>query len=408
MSDAILVLNAGSSSLKFALFETAGATGTDPALRLRGQIEGIGRSARFDLESDAAGTAPAPPPPEGDIAGITDHDGALAVLLDWLDRAVAASRLVAAGHRVVHGGPGNRGHARVTPALLDELAGYAPLAPHHQPHNLAAIRAVAERRPGLPQVACFDTAFHAGQPEAAARLSLPREFWDKGLRRYGFHGLSYEYVTGALPAISAAALPARLVIAHLGNGASLCAVRDGRGVATTMGFSTLDGLVMGTRCGALDPGVLLYLMREEGLDEAALTDLLYNRSGLLGVSGLSADMRTLLASDAPAATEAVELFCYRIVRELGSLAAALGGVDALVFTAGIGAHAAEVRRRVCTASAWLGIALDDAANERHGPRISTAASAVSVWALPTDEELVIARHTLALASTVARHQGKDR
>ena len=406
MSDAILVLNAGSSSLKFALFETAAATDADPALRLRGEIEGIGRSARFDLESGAAGTAPGPLPPEEDIAGITDHDGALAVLLDWLDRAVATSRLVAAGHRVVHGGPENRGHARVTPALLDELAGYEPLAPHHQPHNVAAIRVVAERRPGLPQVACFDTAFHAGQPRAAVRLSLPREFWDKGLRRYGFHGLSYEYVTGALPDVSGDELPARLVIAHLGNGASLCAVRNGRGVATTMGFSTLDGLVMGTRCGAIDPGALLYLMREEGLDEPTLTDLLYNRSGLLGVSGLSADMRTLLANDAPAAAEAVELFCYRIVREVGSLAAALGGIDALVFTAGIGARAAEVRRRVCTDSSWLGIALDEAANVRQGPRISTAASVVSVWVLPTDEELVIARHTLALAPTMARAQEK--
>ena len=406
MSDAILVLNAGSSSLKFALFETAAAADADPALRLRGQIEGIGHSARFDLESGAAGAAPAPLPPEEDIAGITDHDGALAVLLDWLDRAVATSRLVAAGHRVVHGGPENRGHARVTPALLDELAGYAPLAPHHQPHNVAAIRVVAERRPGLPQVACFDTAFHAGQPRAAVRLSLPREFWDKGLRRYGFHGLSYEYVTGALPDVSGDELPARLVIAHLGNGTSLCAVRNGRGVATTMCFSTLDGLVMGTRCGAIDPGALLYLMREEGLDEPTLTDLLYNRSGLLGVSGLSADMRTLLASDAPAAAEAVELFCYRIVREVGSLAAALGGIDALVFTAGIGARAAEVRRRVCTDSSWLGITLDEAANVRHGPRISTAASVVSVWVLPTDEELVIARHTLALAPTMARDQEK--
>jgi acetate kinase len=398
-NDAILVLNAGSSSLKFALFETVVAAGADPTLRLRGQIEGIGRTVRFGLEPSDAGGAPVPPPLDEDVAGVADHDGALAVLLDWLERAAAGTRLVAAGHRVVHGGPEARGHAAVTPALLDELASYAPLAPHHQPHNVAAIRAVAARRPGLPQVACFDTAFHTDQPRVATRLSLPREYEVRGLRRYGFHGLSYEYVTGALPALSGEPLPARLVIAHLGNGASLCAVRDGRGVATTMGFSTLDGLVMGTRCGALDPGVLLYLMREQGLAEPALTDLLYNRSGLLGVSGLSADMRTLLASDEPAAAEAVELFCYRIVRDLGSLAAALGGLDALVFTAGIGAHSAEVRRRVCKDSAWLGIALDEAANARHGPRIGTAESVVSVWALPTDEELVIARHTLKLAGS---------
>jgi len=390
-SDTILVLNAGSSSLKFALFEATAAS--EPVLRLRGQIEGIGRAPRFGLEAGGDGV---PYPSADAVAALADHDGALAVLLDWLDRAAAGGRLAAAGHRVVHGGPASRGHALVTPALLDELAGYAPLAPHHQPHNVAAIRAVAARRPGLPQVACFDTAFHAGQPPVASRLSLPREYWDKGLRRYGFHGLSFDYVTGALPAISGAPLPARLAIAHLGNGASLCAVRDGRGIATTMGFSTLDGLVMGTRSGALDPGALLYLMREDGLDEPALTDLLYNRSGLLGVSGLSADMRTLLASDAPAAAEAVDLFCYRIVRELGSLAAALGGLDALVFTAGIGAHSAEVRRRVCEGSRWLGIDLDEAANEGNGPLVSRPDSAVSVWALPTDEELVIARHTLAL------------
>jgi acetate kinase len=395
MTDTVLVLNAGSSSLKFALFDAPGAAGHDPALRLRGEIEGIGRAPRFRL---AAGGEDVPAPPGEEIAAVADHDGALAVLLDWLDRATAGGRLIAAGHRVVHGGPANREHSLVTPALLDELAGYAPLAPHHQPHNVAAIRAVAARRPELAQVACFDTAFHAGQPPVATHLSLPRDYWDKGLRRYGFHGLSFDYVTGALPTHSGAPLPARLVIAHLGNGASLCAVRDGRGVATTMGFSTLDGLVMGTRCGALDPGVLLYLMREDGLDEPALTDLLYNRSGLLGVSGLSADMRTLLASDAPAAAEAVDLFCYRIVRELGSLAAALGGLDALVFTAGIGAHSPEVRRRVCDASAWLGIVLDEAANERHGPLISRPDSEVSVWALPTDEELVIARHTLTLTA----------
>jgi len=393
-SDTILVLNAGSSSLKFALFDVPDATRADPRLRLRGQIEGIGRTPRFGLEC-GGDTVPAPPAEQ--VAAVADHDGALAVLLDWLDRATAGGRLVAAGHRVVHGGPENREHSLVSPALLDELAGYAPLAPHHQPHNVAAIRAVAARRPELAQVACFDTAFHAGQPPVATRLSLPRDTWKKGLRRYGFHGLSFDYVTGALPGLSGAPLPSRLAIAHLGNGASLCAARNGRGIATTMGFSTLDGLVMGTRSGALDPGVLLYLMREEGLDEPALTDLLYNRSGLLGVSGLSADMRTLLASDAPAAAEAVELFCYRIVRELGSLAAALGGLDALVFTAGIGARSAEIRRRVCDDSAWLGIALDEAANDRHGPRISAPESAVSVWALPTDEELVIARHTLKLA-----------
>jgi len=391
MSDAILVLNAGSSSIKFALF---GLPLAADAL-LRGQIEGIGRSPRFLLGGGTA--AEMAPPPEDALVGIGDHAAALDLLLDWLARAATGRNLVAAGHRVVHGGTQFTAPQRVTPEIVDALAALGPLAPHHQPHNVAAIRALAARRPDLPQVACFDTAFHATQPAETTTLPLPAALRAKGLRRYGFHGLSYEYVNGALAAAAAPdPAPARTVIAHLGNGASLCAVKDGRSVATTMGFSTLDGLVMGTRCGSLDPGVLLHLMAAEGYDAAALTDLLYNRSGLLALSGTSADMRSLLADDRPEARQAVALYCYRITREIGSLAAALGGLDALVFTGGIGEHAAPVRDAVCRGCAWLGLELDAAANADGGPRLTTPASRVAGWAVPTNEELVIARHTAGL------------
>ncbi len=383
---AILVLNAGSSSLKFALF-TAAAGG--PAVRVRGSVDGIGRRADARLAyADLPGLAPPA------VAERLDHDGALDAVLDWLDTALGTTP-DAAGHRVVHGGRDHVEPVVVTPQILDRLATLEPFAPHHQPHNLAGIRRLGRRLPGLPQVACFDTAFHAGQPAVARRFGLPRALEAKGLIRYGFHGLSYEYVVRAFAEVTGMALPRRLVVAHLGNGASMAAVLAGRGVATTMGFSTLDGLVMGTRSGAIDPGVLLHLMRAEGMDEAALTDLLYNRSGLLGTSGISADMATLLASDDPRAAAAVELYCYRIDRELGSLAAALGGLDALVFTGGIGENAAPVRAAVARQAAWLGIDLDPAANTAGAVRISTANSATSAWVVPTDEEQTIARHVIA-------------
>ena len=387
----ILVLNAGSSSLKFALFEAGG----DPVLCLKGQVEGIGRGARFEAAPEI-GLALPPPPDDDRMAGITDHANALALIMEWLSAFGKTIKLVAVGHRVVHGGPDRCTPERVTPAVIEELESYVPLAPLHQPHNLAAIRALTSRFPNLPQVACFDTAFHAGQPEVATHIGLPRSLRQRGLRRYGFHGLSYEYIVSRLPDVTGAPLPDRLVIAHLGNGASLAAVKDGRAEATTMGFSTLDGLLMGTRCGALDPGVILYLMREHGMDLAALTDLLYHRCGLAGVSGISGDMRKLLASNDPAAAEAVELFCYRFTRSLGSLAAALGGLDALVFTGGIGEHAAPVRLAVCEAARWLGVTLDPEANTADGPCITTPSSTVSAWVIPTDEELVIARHTQEL------------
>ncbi|MGF1608608.1 MAG: acetate/propionate family kinase [Kiloniellales bacterium] len=384
MTDSLLVLNAGSSSIKFALFARERGS-AEPRLTERGQIEGIGRQPRFQL----SGTGKPVAPDAVAVAALANHEDAIDLLLDWIGRDRS---LAAAGHRVVHGGTRYSKPQRITPEVIETLASFGPRAPHHQPHNVAAIRAIARRRPELPQVACFDTAFHAGQPELASRFALPRALHDQGLRRYGFHGLSYEYIVSALPGIMGA-LPRRLVVAHLGNGASMAAIKEGCSVATTMGFSTLDGLAMGTRSGAIDPGVLLYLLRERGLDEPALTDLLYNRSGLLGVSGESADMRTLLASPRPEAAEAVALFCYRIVRELGSLAAALGGLDALVFTGGIGEHAAAVRAQVCRDSRWLGLGLDEAANDAGGPRITTPGSAASAWVVPTNEELVIARHS---------------
>jgi acetate kinase len=302
---------------------------------------------------------------------------------------------------VVHGGTRHHAPAKVDAALLADLDRLVPLAPLHQPHNLSAIRAVAAHRPDLPQVACFDTAFHTTQTELAQMYALPQALTDGGVRRYGFHGLSYEYIASVLPGLDPRAASGRTIVAHLGNGASLCALAGGRSVASTMGFTALEGLPMGTRCGQIDPGVLIYLMDEHGMDARALEKLLYKESGLLGVSGRSSDMRVLLAADDARSRLAVDLFCYRAAREIGSLAAALGGLDALVFTAGIGEHAAPVRERILRQCAWLGVELDAAANAEGGPRLSTAASAVSAWVVPTDEEGMIARQTLALLDGAA-------
>ena len=396
MSEAgLLVLNAGSSSLKFAVFDIEPG-GDSPAVVLRGQVSGIGSKPIFraSVEGRAARGASGP----DDVADLHNHQKAIAFVLGWIEEQSVGMTLVGVGHRVVHGGRERDRPALVTPQLLNELDALAPLAPHHQPHNLAAIRAVYATAPKLPQVACFDTAFHACQPEVARRLPLPLHLRDKGLQRYGFHGLSYEYITAAVADHNDGELPERLVVAHLGNGASLCAIRDGHSIASSMGFSTLDGLLMGTRCGTIDPGVLLHLMREEGLGEPELSDLLYNQSGLLGVSGVSPDMQLLLDSDAPAAAEAVELFCYTLVRAIGSMAAALGGVDALVFTGGIGEHAAAVRADVCKELAWLGLDFDAAANDNCNGLLSRPESSLRVWVIPTNEELVIARHTLRLVN----------
>jgi acetate kinase len=328
--------------------------------------------------------------------GPLGHRDALALLLDFLDREIGGARISGVGHRVVHGGLEFMAPTRVDATTVGRLARYVPLAPLHQPHNLAAIRLMLERLPGVPEIACFDTAFHRTIPEVAQLFALPPRFAAAGVRRYGFHGLSYEFVASALPGIDPRAAAGRTVVFHLGNGSSMCALAGGLSVATTMGFTAVEGLPMGTRSGSIDPGVLLFLIDELGFGVRDVERLLYHESGLLGMSGISSDMRELLASDAPAARVAVEVFVYRARRELGSLVAALGGLDAIVFTAGIGENQPEVRERICRDSAWLGVEIDPEANLRHGPRISTAASSVSAWVVPTDEETMIARHVARL------------
>jgi acetate kinase len=389
VAPAILTLNAGSSSIKFALFDV-GPQG--PAARASGRIEGIG-SAPHMTARDAAGAPLAERRwASGEALG---HEAFLGGLLDWIDNHLDGAELAGVGHRVVHGGARFSAPARVTPALMAALDALVPLAPLHQPHNLAAMRAVAAVRPGLPQVACFDTGFHSRQPAVATRFAIPRALAEEGIRRYGFHGLSYEYIARRLGEIDPPHAAGRVIVAHLGNGASLCAVAAGRSIDTTMGFTALDGLMMGTRSGAIDPGVLLYLLQQKAMTAEALSDLLYDRSGLLGVSGISSDMRVLLASPDPRAEEAVELFTYRIAREAGAMAASLGGLDGLVFTAGIGENAPEIRRRACERMAWLGIVLDPAANAANAAVISRPESRVVVRVIPTDEERMIAIHTIA-------------
>ena len=385
----ILVLNAGSSSLKFSLFAERPAL----ELELRGQVDGIGTMPRF-VAKDRAGAVVGEKVWEG--AGAIDHEAAIGHLMAFLAERISRDALRAIGHRVVHGGTRYAAPVRVDAAVVDALAELVPLAPLHQPHNLAPIRAIAARFPALPQVACFDTAFHRSAPPLAQAYALPPEVTDRGVRRYGFHGLSYEYVADAMRAIDAKAAAGRMVIAHLGTGASMCAVADGRSIASTMGFTALEGLMMGTRPGSVDPGVLIWMIDELKMGPRDLERLLYHRSGLLGVSGLSSDMRTLLASDDPRAAFAVDLFCYRIGRELGSLVAALGGIDALVFTGGIGEHAAPVRDKVVRGASWLGLELDEAANLGRASRITTARSRLPAYVVPTDEELMIARHVRAL------------
>ncbi len=390
MSDAILVLNAGSSSIKFSVFLVQSDR---LELLLNGQTEGLYTAPRFKAK-DAAGEALEGR--EWDKGTRLGHDGAIEHLIGFLRGHRGDHRLIAIGHRVVHGGLNYAEPTLVNANVLTNLEKLVPLAPLHQPHNLAPIRIVAERTPDMPQVACFDTAFHRAQPELAQAFALPPAITDRGVRRYGFHGLSYEYIASALPGIDAKAAAGRVIVAHLGNGASMCAIKAGKSMASTMGFTAVDGLPMGTRSGALDPGVVLYLMDEMKMDARAIEKLIYQESGLLGVSGISSDMRALLESKEPRAKFAVDLFVYRIGRELGSLAAALGGLDAVVFTGGIGERAVAIRERVCRDAGWLGIELDPAANGKDGPRISTTASRVPAWVMPTNEELMIARHTRRL------------
>jgi acetate kinase len=393
VADVILVLNAGSSSIKFSAFD---ANDDAFGLVLRGSIDGLYTSPGFraiDASGEEMGTKQ-----WGDGTEL-GHGGAIGFLADFLRGHREGNRLIAVGHRVVHGGVRFTQPAKISAEVIAALTSLSPLAPLHQPHNLKTIQILAQQRPELPQVACFDTAFHSTQPDAAQAFALPAEVTARGVRRYGFHGLSYEYIAGVLPGVDARAAAGRTIVAHLGNGSSMCALVAGRSVASTMGFTAVDGLPMGTRCGNLDPGVILYLMDELGMDVRAVEDLIYRKSGLLGVSGISSDMRALLASDDPRARFAVELYTYRIGRELGSLAAAAQGLDALVFTAGVGEHAVPIREQVCRQAAWLGVTLDASANAAGGPKISAPSSKVAVWVIPTNEELMIARHTKAALGT---------
>jgi acetate kinase len=394
MGRALLVLNAGSSSLKFSVFLAQ----DPPRLLLRGQIDGLSTRPRFVARADGAVVAEKEWGAEADLG----HEGAIDYLLGWLsDRPLREHRLGAVGHRVVHGGARFTRPVVIDEATLSELEALVPLAPLHQPHNVAAIRAVGRRAPAVTQIACFDTAFHRTQPDVAQAFALPRRYTEEGICRYGFHGLSYEYIASVLATRDPRAAAGRTVVAHLGNGASMCALLAGRSVATTMSFTALDGLVMGTRCGSIDPGVLLYLMQRHGMDARALERLLYEQSGLLGVSGVSSDMRELLGRSDAGAVFALELFVYRIHRELGSLAAALEGLDALIFTGGIGENAAPIRERVCRGASWLGLDLDETTNAAGGPRISRAGSRMAAWVIPTDEEAMIALHTQALSQGAA-------
>jgi len=385
----LLVVNAGSSSLKFRGYQTDGRRRLDPLFR--GQVEGIGPRPRLTVKDAADATLDDRALAQDEAR---DLAGALAVVAGWLTRHADGRRLMAVGHRVVHGGMQHVAPARVDAALLDDLDRLVSLAPLHQPHNLAVIRAVAAHAPEVPQVACFDTAFHRGRPPLADLFAIPYALTEQGILRYGFHGLSYEHIARILPRAAPEIARGRVIAAHLGSGASLCAIADGKAVDATMGFTALDGLPMGTRTGQIDPGVLLYLLGEGGMTLGALEALLYRQSGLLGISGVSNDMRDLLASDAPRARLAVDYFVARIAREIGALTAVLGGLDGLVFTAGIGERSIPIRARVVAACAWLGMTLDPAANAAGGPCITTAASRVSAWVIPTDEEGMIARHTL--------------
>jgi len=395
MTDYALVLNAGSSSLKFCVYSRPALENW--RLEARGQIEAIGTTPRLSAK-DADGASL--DQQSLDAAHVRDGRGALDVLAGWLRARFGGARVLGVGHRVVHGGAKYARPTLITPEVMKDLRDLIPLAPLHQPYNVGAIDAVAERLPGVPQVACFDTSFHRGQPAVAEVVALPADVRARGVQRYGFHGLSYEYIASVLPQVAPEIAHGRVIVAHLGSGASLCALKDGRSMDSTLGFTALDGLCMGTRPGATDPGVILYLFQGLGLSAKEVESLLYKKSGLLGISGISNDMRDLLTSDQPAARLAVDYFVYRAAREIGGLAAVLGGVDAIVFTAGIGENSGEVRRRICEASAWLGIELDADANDRKGPRISRPHSRVSAWVIPTNEELMIARHTATVLGLV--------
>ena len=389
MADTVLVINAGSSSVKFAVYELDGTRTLQ--LASRGQMDGIGTQPRLRAR-DAKGAALTDE--KLSVEAVPDVPAAMAAVGGWFRTHLDGATPAVVGHRVVHGGPRYAAPELVDDRLLAALEQFVPLAPLHQPHGLAAIRAVQARLPGTPQVACFDTAFHRGHTDVADRYALPESLYDDGVRRYGFHGLSYEYIARTLPRVAPEIAGGAVVVAHLGSGASMCAMRKGRSVDSTMGFTALDGLPMGTRCGQLDPGVVLYLLSEKGWSAKDVERLLYRDAGLRGLSGVSNDVRELLASDSPRARLALDYFVYRIGREIGSLAGAMGGIDGLVLTAGISENSPDMRARICERAAWLGVRLDEAANRAGGPRISTSDSRVSAWVVPTDEDRMIAEHAV--------------
>ena len=392
LDSVILTLNAGSSSLKFAAFRLA--DGGEPSLLASGQIEGIGATAKGSVKSASGETAEL----NFDRSQArVDHAAAMGAILDWLRQAGYDSSVVAVGHRIVHGGPDYAEPVLIDGATLTKLKALIPLAPLHQPHNVAGVEAAMKAFPSTPQVACFDTAFHRSHPFVNDTYALPRSYYDEGVRRYGFHGLSYEFITRKLRTVAPQIAREDVIIAHLGNGASMCAVHDGRAVATTMGFTALDGLAMGTRCGQIDPGVVLYLMAEKKMSADAISDLLWKNSGLKGMSGLSQDMRELEASDSQAAREAIAYFVVRIRRELASLAAAVNGAEAIVFTAGIGEHSWKVREAALKDMEWMGVHFDRQANRASAQIISAKESPTTVFVIPTNEELMIAEHTVTTA-----------
>jgi acetate kinase len=399
VDDFALVLNAGSSSLKFCVFQRP--DGEIWRLEARGQIEGIGTSPRLSVR----GASSEKIADEQLAPSILNGRDAIDALAVWLKAKYGGARVLGVGHRVVHGGPRYDRPTIVNPQVLAALHDLIPLAPLHQPYNLLAIEAAAERLPGVPQVACFDTSFHRGHERVAELVPIPREFCKAGVERYGFHGISYEYIASVLPTVAPEIAGGKVIVAHLGSGASLCALRNCKSVDSTMGFTAVDGLCMGTRPGAIDPGVVLYLFQTLGLSAKDVETILYKKSGLLAISEISNDMRDLLGRTEPEAVLAVDYFVYRVTKEIGALAAVLGGLDALVFTAGIGENSAEIRQRICQASGWLGIELNQDANASKATRISNVDSKVSVWVIPTNEELMIALHTgtlLGLRSEVAR------
>jgi acetate kinase len=388
MDDFALVLNAGSSSLKFCVYQRH--EGLDWRLASRGQIEGIGTAPHLSAKGEDGQKLV---DERYEAAEVSNGDDAIKTLAAWLRSNYGGSRVLGVGHRVVHGGPNFDGPVIVDKKVLSELHELVPLAPLHQPYNLAAIEAVFERLPDVPQVACFDTGFHRGQGALAELVPLPADIRKDGVQRYGFHGLSYEYIASALPDVASEIASGRVIVAHLGSGASMCAFKDRKSIDSTLGFTALDGLCMGTRPGQIDPGVVLYLFQNLGLSVKEVETLLYKRSGLLGISGISNDMRDLLGRDDADARLAVDYFVYQAAKQIGALTAVLGGLDGVVFTAGIGENSAEVRRRICEASAWLGIELNKNSNEANETKISSPSSKVSVWVIPTNEELMIARHT---------------